>query len=640
MEKSKWKLLDKINKPYDLKSLPIEDLNKLSKEIRSFLIDKVSKTGGHLASNLGVVELTIAMHSVLDTAKDRVIWDVGHQSYVHKILTGRKDKFETLRKYEGLSGFPKTKESIHDAFNTGHSSTSISAALGLAKARDLKKEDHSVLAVIGDGALTGGMAFEALNDAGRSPNNLIVILNDNEMSIDRNVGGMSSYLSKIRTEPFYYKVKEDIEIILEKLPPSIRGSATKAIGAFKGGLKYLILAGVLFEELGFKYLGPIDGHDILQLKDVINRAKSVKGPVFIHILTQKGKGYYPAELRPHMFHGVSPFEIDSGESISNGGETYSDVFGKELVSIASENIGVAAITAAMPSGTGLSKFSQKYPERFFDVGIAEQHAVTFAAGLSMGGLTPVFAVYSSFLQRAYDQVSHDVAVQGLHVVFAIDRAGVVGEDGETHQGIYDISFMRHIPNMTIIAPADYTEFRDMMHFAINDFKGPVAIRYPRGNGSQMLYDRIPVEYGKGVLVTEGNDVTIISEGPMVEVALKVCRLLKKYGISAELINSRFIKPLDEDMIIKSATKTRRVITLEDNSVIGGLGSGVAECFAKEDIINIKLKMLGLPDKFVEHGSRNQIFEKYGLTVEKITLETLQFCGVTIEGNENFLEMVI
>lgn len=640
MEKTKWKLLEKIISPSDLKNMQLDDLNKLSAEIRSFLIEKVSATGGHLASNLGVVELTVAMHTVLDTSIDRVVWDVGHQSYVHKILTGRKDKFDTLRKFEGLSGFPKTKESIHDAFNTGHSSTSISSAIGLAKARDLLKKNHSVVAVIGDGALTGGMAFEALNDAGRSSNDLIVILNDNEMSINRNVGGLSTYLSKIRTEPFYFKVKEDIEIILEKLPPAIRGSASKAIGAFKGGLKYLILPGVLFEELGFKYLGPVDGHDIGQLKEVLTRAKNVKGPVFIHVLTTKGKGYYPAEVRPHLFHGVSPFEIESGESISKSGDNYSSVFGNEMVSLAEENSKVVAITAAMPSGTGLDKFSNQFPERFFDVGIAEQHAVTFAAGLATGGLTPVFAVYSSFLQRAYDQVSHDVAVQDLHVVFGIDRAGVVGEDGETHQGIYDISYLRHIPNMIILAPADYTEFRDMLAFAVNKAKGPVAIRYPRGKGENMLYDRVQIDHGKGLLVTEGKDVTVIAEGPMVEMAVKLPPILEAYGIEADIINARFIKPLDRELIIKSAQKTGKVVTLEDNTISGGLGSSVAECFVEAGLTDIKLKILGLPDEFIEHGSRNQILDKFGLTPQKIAKEILKLCGVSIDDKNDNLEMVI
>jgi 1-deoxy-D-xylulose-5-phosphate synthase len=434
-------LLSRINSPEDLKCLDTGELILLSEEIRRFLIESVSKTGGHLASNLGVVELTLALHKVFESPKDKIVWDVGHQSYVHKIVTGRRDDFVNLRKLNGISGFPKTSESIHDCFDTGHSSTSISSALGMARARDLKNEDYFVIAVIGDGSLTGGMAYEALNDAGRSPNNLIVILNDNEMSISKNVGGISKYLNKIRTEPLYFKMKEDIDIVLKKIP-AVGKSAAKFIDIAKGSIKYMLMAGMIFEELGFKYLGPVDGHEIEDLIEVLNRAKRIKGPVMIHIRTQKGKGYSFAEKSPQRFHGIPPFEIETGEAFKSGVPTYTDVFSEKIVEIAQKDKDVVAITAAMPDGTGLSLFSKKFENRFFDVGIAEQHAVTMAAGMARSGLKPVVAVYSTFLQRAYDQVLHDVALQSLNVVFAIDRAGLVGEDGETHQGLYDLSFFR------------------------------------------------------------------------------------------------------------------------------------------------------------------------------------------------------
>lgn len=608
-------ILDCVNSPEDLKSLNYEQLKGLASSIRSFLIEKISKTGGHLAPNLGVVELTLALHRVFDTPRDKIIWDVGHQCYVHKIITGRKNKFDTMRKLNGLSGFPKVNESPHDAFNTGHSSTSISAALGIAKARDIKKEKYSVIAVIGDGALTGGMAFEALNDAGRSFNDLIVVLNDNEMSISKNVGGLSKYLSKIRTEPFYYKVKEDIDIILNKIP-AIGKSAVKALDRVKGSIKYMIMPGIIFEELGFKYIGPIDGHNIEELENVFKKAKSIKGPVFIHVCTQKGKGYNHAEENPDIFHGIAPFEIESGEVISNGGPGYSNIFGEELVEIAEKNKKVVAITAAMPNGTGLDAFSKKFPERFFDVGIAEQHAVTFAAGLARNGLVPVFVVYSSFLQRAYDQVLHDVAIQKLHVVFAIDRAGIVGEDGETHQGIYDISFLRHIPNMTIMAPCDYNELRKMMKFAIEDFDGPIAIRYPRGSGSHKLFESPGIELGQSLILREGKDVSIIAVGNKVEVAMEVAALLEKMDLSADVIYSRFIKPVNPKPIINSAIKTGKIVTIEDNTVEGGFGSRILEII-NESGINVKTKIFGYPDRFICHGSKKELEKMFGLDAKSI-----------------------
>ncbi|MFZ5985795.1 MAG: 1-deoxy-D-xylulose-5-phosphate synthase [Bacillota bacterium] len=613
--------MDYIDSPDDIKKLNIDEIKELASEIRSFLIEKVSKTGGHLASNLGVVELTLALHRVFTTPEDKIVWDVGHQSYVHKIITGRKDKFDKIRKLGGLSGFPKVNESLHDTFNTGHSSTSISAALGIAKARDLKKDSYSVIAVIGDGALTGGMAFEALNDAGRSPNNLIVILNDNEMSISKNVGGLSCYLSKIRTEPFYFKVKEDIDIILNKIP-AIGKSAVKALDRVKGSIKYMIMPGIIFEELGFKYLGPIDGHNIAEVENVLARAKSLKGPVFVHILTQKGKGYTYAEENPAVFHGISPFEVETGEVIVNSGPGYSEIFGRELSKIAHKDERVVAITAAMPHGTGLDKFSKKYPERFFDVGIAEQHAVTFAAGLARNGMIPVVALYSSFLQRAYDQVLHDVALQNLHVVFAIDRAGIVGEDGETHQGIYDISFLRHIPNMAILAPCDYNDFKRMLEYAVLEHDGPIAVRYPRGKGPEKLIDASPIRLGQPLLLREGSDVSIVAVGNKVETALEVAKTLEKMDLSADVIYSRFIKPVDPKLILDSAVKTRRLITIEDNAIEGGFGSRVLEMINQKGI-NVKTRIFGYPDAFIPHGSKNELQHIYRLDADSIVRDVLK-----------------
>lgn len=620
-------LLKGINSLESLKNLDIKQLNLLASEIREFLVEKVSKTGGHLASNLGIVELTLAIHKVFDSPRDKIVWDVGHQSYVHKIVTGRKDRFETLRKLGGISGFPKTSESIHDCFNTGHSSTSISAALGLARARDIKKENYSVIAVIGDGALTGGMAFEALNDAGRSPNDLIVVLNDNEMSIARNVGGLSSYLSKIRTEPFYFKVKEDIDLILNKIP-AIGKSATKVLDVAKGTIKYAIMPGMIFEELGFKYIGPIDGHNLNELIKVFSRARLFKGPVLIHVYTQKGKGYTYAEESPRRFHGISPFKVETGELVNKKGLTYSKVFRKRIVEIAERDKDIVAITAAMPHGTGLDLFAEKFKDRFFDVGIAEQHAVTMAAGMARNGLKPVVAIYSSFLQRAYDQILHDVALQNLNVVFAIDRAGIVGEDGETHQGIYDISFLSHIPNMTIMAPCDYSEFNMMLEFAFSQNKGPIAIRYPRGSGPESLTEARPIVRGKGVKIIEGSDVTIVAIGDMVEVSLEAAELLRDWGIDAEVINARFVKPLDEEEIINSAKKTGKVATVESNTILGGFGSKVLKVI-NDRRIHAEVKIFGFPDWPICHGSKNELFERYGLDSQSLAYNIKQFVDIKI-----------
>ncbi|NJD01369.1 MAG: 1-deoxy-D-xylulose-5-phosphate synthase [Ruminiclostridium sp.] len=622
--KCECKLLDKINSPNDIKELDISQLERLSAEIREFLISKVSVTGGHLASNLGVVELTLALHKVFNTPEDKIIWDVGHQSYVHKIVTGRRTLFDTLRQTNGISGFPKFKESPHDSFNTGHSSTSISAALGLARSRDILKEKYYVTAVIGDGALTGGMAFEALNDAGRSPNNLIVILNDNEMSISKNVGGLSRYLSKIRTQPIYYKAKEDFDIILNKIP-AIGKSAAKALDIAKGTIKYMIMPGIIFEELGFKYLGPIDGHNISELSKVLFRAKLLRGPVLIHICTQKGKGYSFAEEKPDEFHGISPFEIETGEVKINNGPTYSDIFGSTMIRLAESEPRLVAITAAMPHGTGLNEFSKKYPDRFFDVGIAEQHAVTFAAGMAQSGIKPVVAIYSSFLQRSYDQILHDVALQNLSVVFAVDRAGVVGEDGETHQGIYDLSYLSHMPNMTIVSPCDYLEFERLMEYAVFEHIGPIAIRYPRGCGVRKLYSFQPISHGKGVKVLEGGDITVAAVGNTVETALKAAELSKAFGISVEVLNARFVKPVDLDMIEASAAKTGKIITMEDNIISGGFGSSILEGLCSRGV-NARIKLLGFPDMPVLQGSRSSLFKEYGLDAESLACEIRSMLG--------------
>lgn len=625
-------ILDNVNMPKDIKGLSSQQLNLLSNEIREFLIDNLSKTGGHLASNLGVVELTIALHKVFDTPEDKLIWDVGHQTYVHKILTGRKNEFKSLRKLNGLSGFPKTEESPFDVFNTGHSSTSISAGLGIARARDIKGENYSVISIIGDGALTGGMAFEALNDAGRSPTNMIVILNDNEMSIDKNVGAISKYLDKIRLVPTYSKVKDEVEDILNRIP-KVGKPIKDLISKTKDGIKYILGAGALFEELGFNYFGPIDGHNIEELTSTLEKIKFTKGPVLLHVITQKGKGYEYAEKRPHLYHGISPFNIETGLTIQETKQKdYSKIFGEELVKIARDNEDVVAITAAMPSGTGLDKFANEFPERFFDVGIAEQHAVTLAAGLAIQGLKPIVALYSSFLQRAYDQIIHDVALQNLPVVFAIDRAGIVGSDGETHQGIFDLSFLSHIPNMTVLSPKDYSEFRRMIDYAIK-LNSPVAIRYPRGVGKESLGNKEPViSTGKSEKIYGGKDVTIVAIGNMVEKGIEISRELLKKGIYADLINARFIKPLDKKAILDSIKKTGYVVTIEDNLLSGGLSTQIKDLIC--NMSNIRIESYGYDDKFIKQGSVKELYELEGITVENITRNIIKKLGNTNVSSKN------
>lgn len=603
-------VLDQIVEPRDLKNLKPCCLQKLAAEIRTFLVDKISRTGGHIASNLGVVELTIAIHTVFQTPEDKIVWDVGHQTYVHKILTGRKNELITIRHMGGISGFPKMSESPHDSFNTGHSSTSLSAALGMARARDILGEDYHVVAVIGDGALTGGMAYEALNDAGNAKTNLIVILNDNEMSISKNVGGMSRYLSRIRTEPIYFKVRDDFQTLVEKIP-SIGKSAKKVLHKVKGSLKCLLLPGVLFEELGFHYYGPLDGHNISEMQEVLKKVKSMKGPVLIHVCTKKGRGYTPAEEKPQQYHGISPFDVETGmvKKLSNG--SFSNVFGTKLVELAEKNIHIMAITAAMPEGTGLERFSQKFPRRFFDVGIAEQHAVTMAAGLATRGLRPVVAIYSSFFQRAYDQMIHDVSLMNLNVIFGIDRAGVVGEDGETHQGIYDIALFSTLPNMTMMTPADYDELEKMLEYAVEQGQGPIAIRYPRGQGQRNLVPDVPLLPGMAVKLTEGKDITIAVTGHMTGTALEAAQLLEDDGIRCEVLYYRFIKPFDAETIACSARKTGLVITVEDHVVCGGFGSIVLR-YLNEQGVNVPVEIAAFPDTPIEHGEQKQLYAKYGL----------------------------
>ena len=601
-------ILEKVNYPEDLKPLKIKEKNILAEEIREKILDTVSETGGHLASNLGVVELTIALHSVFNTPIDKIIWDVGHQSYVHKILTGRKNKLSTLRKMDGIAGFPKACESIYDNFNTGHSSTSISVGLGMARARDIKGENHKVIAVIGDGALTGGMALEALNDVGSSNTNMIVILNDNEMSISKNVGGISMMLSKLRTKSVYVKK------VISKIPV-VGKKVVKLVQRTKRGIKQLVIPKMYFEDIGFRYLGPVDGHNLEKLEDIFKICKEQEGPILVHVLTKKGKGYKPAENNPDKFHSTSKFNKETGEKVSKGKKDYSKVFGDKLVEIAKENKKIVAITAAMTDGTGLTEFARKYPSRFFDVGIAEQHAVGLAAGLAKSGLVPVVPLYSSFIQRAYDQLVHDVAIQDLPVVICADRAGIVGNDGETHQGLLDLSLTNTIPNFNIMAPKDFNELELMLDFAVN-LKKPVMIRYPRGGEDVAFGNSNKIELGKAEVLKEGNDITIIAIGKMVARAIEVAEELSKNGKEATVINARFLKPLDKETILKNIKGKKKVITIEDGTVVGGLGSKVEELIF-ENKLNINLEKFAYPDEFVKHGSVSEIEEKYGLDVGSI-----------------------
>ncbi|KZL94225.1 1-deoxy-D-xylulose-5-phosphate synthase [Clostridium magnum] len=615
-------LLDNYKNINDIKNMSIKEKEQLAKEIRLFLIDKVSKTGGHLASNLGVVELTLSLFDVLDLNKDKLIWDVGHQAYIHKILTGRKDKFETLRQFGGLSGFPKRSESIYDFFETGHSSTSISAALGMARARDLRNENSEVVAVIGDGALTGGMALEALNDVGYRKTKLIIILNDNQMSIGRNVGGLSTYLSKLRIDPKYNKFKEEIESTIKRIPNIGKGMA-KYLERIKNGIKQMLVPGMFFEDMGIKYLGPIDGHNIKEVTEVLDRAKNIKGPVILHVITKKGKGYEFAEKNPGKFHGIGPFHCDSGELCVTSCDTYSKAFGDEIIELAEENNSIVGITAAMRDGTGFNKFAERFPDRFFDVGIAEQHAVTLAAGMSKEGLKPIFAVYSTFLQRAYDQILHDICIQKLPVIFAIDRAGIVGDDGETHQGVFDLSYLTHMPNMTVMSPKCIPELKYMFKWAVNQ-NCPIAIRYPRGGDNAGLQLEPIKNFKPGsweVLHGEGK-IALIAQGKMVQHALLVKEKLKKSGINVRVINACFIKPLDKKLLEDLVEEEVNLVTIEDNVLRGGLGSYILEYVNSLDK-KVKILNLGFKDEFIPHGKTDILYKLYGLDPEGIIKSILK-----------------
>ena len=612
-------LLSQINEPSDLKNFTTEQLVPLAADIRQFLIEKLSVTGGHLASNLGVVELTLALHYCYESPRDKIIFDVGHQAYVHKILTGRMDRFDTLRKSNGLCGFVKRCESEHDVWEAGHSSTSLSAAMGMALARDLKGEDNSVVAVIGDGALTGGMAFEALNHIGHEKKNMMVVLNDNEMSIAPNVGAMHNYLNKLRSDRNYLRAKGEVEQFLKKIP-AIGGKLAKTVEKFKDSLKYLMVSGILFEELGFTYLGPVDGHDMESLVDIFKQAKNVTGPVLVHVLTTKGKGYTPAEKDSHKWHGISPYKIESGQVLKAvGNMMYTEVFSQTLMELAEKDPRIVAVTPAMPSGSGLVKFAQKYPNRMIDVGIAEQHAATLCAAMALEGMKPIYAVYSTFMQRAYDQIVHDICRHNANVMFAIDRAGFVGADGETHQGVYDIAFMRHIPNMVIMMPKDDNELRHMMKTALDYNDGPIAYRYPRINVPGVPWDEelkaIPI--GTWETLLSGEEISILAVGPMVEVAKAAAESLKRDGISIEVVNARFLKPLDENMLTELARRRNKLIVLEEASQAGSLGSAVLEFYAAAGISDMDVSLMGIPDAFIEHGTIKQQREEVGLTAESV-----------------------
>lgn len=621
-------ILKRIDGPADLKKLSPNELQQLAREIRALMIDIISQRGGHLAPSLGVVELTIALHFVFNAPFDRILWDVGHQCYAHKIITGRREGFKQIRSFRGLSGFPKRGESLYDVFGVGHSSTSLSAALGIAQGRDLRKEKFSVINVIGDGALTGGLAWEALNHAGEVKTDLLVILNDNEMSIDHNIGGLPSYLAKLRTDPKYYRLKEDLEHVLERIP-AIGKTVLRSAERLKDSLKYLLVPGMLFEELGFTYLGPVDGHSIPKLVALFREVKSVRGPVLLHVVTKKGKGYPPAEKKPLLFHGIGPFNKETGIPLSTDENkpTYSGVFGTALEKFAEKDSSIVAITAAMAAGTGLENFAQRWPGRFFDVGIAEQHAVTMAAGLAVEGFKPVVAVYSTFLQRAYDQILHDVCLQNLPVVFAVDRAGLVGEDGETHNGLYDLAYLRNLPNLVLMAPASASELTGMFKTAL-ELKCPAAIRYPRGPAEKLLTgDAGDLRPGKAQLLAEGGDLLILAAGSMVAPALKAHELLLKVHISSSVINPRFIQPLDKDLICHWAEKCGRIITVEEHILSGGFGSAVLEMLADEGIQGTRLMRLGLRSPYTGQGSRNFLLDLHGLSAEKIAKEACRLCRV-------------
>lgn len=619
-------LLDKINSPADVKKLSDEQLKQLAAEIRQLLIEVISHTGGHLAPNLGVVELTLALHKVFNTPQDKLVFDVGHQAYIHKIITGRREQFPTLRQYGGLSGFPKRSESEHDAFGTGHSSTSISAALGMAVARDLQGEDYNVVAIIGDGSMTGGMAFEALNNAGTLHKKMVVVLNDNEMSISKNVGAMSDYLYHLRTGETYNKIKNDIEGWLKNM--EFGTDVLKAIRRLKGSVKYLMVPTSIFEELGFTYLGPVDGHDIHGLIEVLQAAKKIDGPVMVHVLTKKGKGYKPAEESPNKFHGTGPFEIATGKKITNPAApiSYTEVFGKTITELADSDKKVVGLTAAMPDGTGLNIFAQAHPDRFFDVGIAEQHAVTAAAGMAAAGMKPVTAIYSTFMQRAYDSILHDICMQKLHVTMCLDRAGLVGDDGYTHHGVFDYAYLRSIPNMTIMAPKDENELRHMLKTALS-FNGPISVRYPRGSGVGVditePMQELPI--GKAEVLREGKELCFWAIGSMVQSAVQAADTLKEQGIDAGVVNMRFAKPLDKELLIEHAKRYGKIVTLEEGVLAGGVGSEVLEILDDAGLLQqCAVLRLGIPDEFVTHGDKKLLFRDLGLDTDAIVQKAAAF----------------
>lgn len=619
-------LLDKINSPADVKKLSDEQLKQLAAEIRQLLIEVISHTGGHLAPNLGVVELTLALHKVFNTPQDKLVFDVGHQAYIHKIITGRREQFPTLRQYGGLSGFPKRSESEHDAFGTGHSSTSISAALGMAVARDLQGEDYNVVAIIGDGSMTGGMAFEALNNAGTLHKKMVVVLNDNEMSISKNVGAMSDYLYHLRTGETYNKIKNDIEGWLKNM--EFGTDVLKAIRRLKGSVKYLMVPTSIFEELGFTYLGPVDGHDIHGLIEVLQAAKKIDGPVMVHVLTKKGKGYKPAEGSPNKFHGTGPFEIATGKKITNPAApiSYTEVFGKTITELADSDKKIVGLTAAMPDGTGLNIFAQAHPDRFFDVGIAEQHAVTAAAGMAAAGMKPVTAIYSTFMQRAYDSILHDICMQKLHVTMCLDRAGLVGDDGYTHHGVFDYAYLRSIPNMTIMAPKDENELRHMLKTALS-FNGPISVRYPRGSGVGVditePMQELPI--GKAEVLREGKELCFWAIGSMVQSAVQAADKLKEQGIDAGVVNMRFAKPLDKELLIEHAKRYGKIFTLEEGVLAGGVGSEVLEILDDAGLLQqCAVLRLGIPDEFVTHGDKKLLFRDLGLDTDAIVQKAAAF----------------
>lgn len=617
------KLLD-YNFPEDLKEMTNEELSLLSYEIRDFLIEKVSKTGGHIASNLGVVELTIALHKVFDSPNDKIIFDVGHQSYIHKILTGRADQFDHLRCFKGLSGFPKREESPHDQYDSGHASTSISIGSGFAAARDLKGDSFEVVCVIGDGAMTGGIAFEALNNAGSAGSKLIVILNDNEMSIDKNSGSLSHHLSKLRASRTYLDFKKQLKRTVKGIP-RVGDNLYAGMDHLRNSLKYAIVQGAIFEELGFTYFGPTDGHNIHDVCETLSLAKAIDGPSLVHIVTKKGKGYRNAERNPCKYHGVAPFDPASGNAVKTmNGKTYSQIFGEKILNLAAGDQKIVAVSAAMVDGTGLYEFQKLFPNRIFDVGIAEQHAVTFAAGMALNGYKPFVAVYSTFLQRAYDQLITDICLQNLPVIFMIDRAGVVGSDGETHHGVFDLSYLSHMPGMTVMAPMDGRELAAMMDYALT-LKGPCAIRYPRGQASD--YSCLIKNYQiskRSLKIFEGKDVSIVALGKMSNIAVEVHEILCKYGYEAEIINSRFLKPLDTDTVLQSVKKTKRLVTLEDNVVTGGFGSGILSMLNRYDVRNLKSLCLGWPDQFIPHGSVGELFSIHGLDSDSVAERVRDF----------------